>query len=76
MKHPTPAPSLFSDTCQDMPLFSGTPQTARQTPFTPDPAVRQPNLFNACPACFGTGKVATRPGQTPRPCICGAGKMS
>jgi len=33
--------NMFDDTCADMPLFSGTPQTVRAMPFIERPQTRQ-----------------------------------
>ncbi len=51
---------------QDLPLFSGTPQTVR--PKQSQGIGHTPPLPLGCPLCLGTGYVGKKP------CICGLAK--
>lgn len=58
MKRPrthTPRPvSMFAQSAQDLPLFSGTPMRGTESVYRPAPATRAPSLFG-CGICHGTG---------------------
>ena len=53
--------NLFADTAQDMPLFSGTPQTARINEYKPQEATQAYNMFAAtCKVCYGTKTIKNK----------------
>jgi rubrerythrin len=62
--------NLFDDTCADMPLFSGTPQRAKNETYKPSLEPRQAAMI--CKFCFGTGFVSVKKNKPPVACpACG-----
>jgi hypothetical protein len=60
---------------EDLPLFSGTPQSGNAEPF--DPAYVGHQMSTAkCRLCMDTGAVQAESGTTPRWCWCEAGQVA